>query len=144
MDTYTLSTFIDRPSQEVFDFMSNPANFAQWQGGTKSARWASEGPVGVGSIVQSEGRILGRSRVIDAEISQWDPPTTWGIKASTGPMAFDVTTNFESKDGGTLVVQDFNGEISGFLRLFEGLAARQLKKQVQADAKTLKTVLEAR
>ena len=51
MDTFTVTTFINRPLQEVFDFITNPANSAQWQSGTESAKWASEGPVGVGSIV---------------------------------------------------------------------------------------------
>jgi uncharacterized protein YndB with AHSA1/START domain len=41
MATFTVTTFINRPLQEVFDFMTNPANFAQWQSGTKSAKWAA-------------------------------------------------------------------------------------------------------
>ena len=43
MATFTATTFINRPLQEVFDFATNPANFAQWQSGTESAEWSSEG-----------------------------------------------------------------------------------------------------
>ena len=74
MSTFTVSTFINRSPQEVFDFMTNPANFSQWQNGTKSAEWTSNGPVGVGSIVHSVGQLLGREIVTDTEITQWTHP----------------------------------------------------------------------
>ena len=144
MDAFTLTTFIDRPQQEVFDFMSDPANFAQWQRGTESGGWASEGPVVVGSIGHVEGRLLGRKLVMDTEVTQWEPPTSWGMKGSSGPMRFEVTNQLEPKDGGTLLTQDFSGEVGGFFKMFEGLARKQLKKQVEADGKALKTLLEAK
>ena len=86
MDAFTVTTLIDRPQQEVFDLMSDPSNFPQWQRGTESAGWDSEGPVGVGSIFHVEGRLLGKKLVMDAEITQWDPPTSRGMNASSGPM----------------------------------------------------------
>ena len=143
MSTFTATTFINRPPQEVFDFMSNPANAAQWQSGTESAEWSSEGPVGVGSIYHSVGRMMGRELVIDAEITQWDPPNLWGVKGSTGPLKYDVKNQLESKDGGTLLIQDFQGEVGGFFKLAEGLAIKRLQKQVESDGNTLKMLLEA-
>ena len=144
MSTFTVSTFINRPPQEVFDFMTNPANYSQWQNGTKSAEWTSNGPVGVGSIVHSVGQLLGREIVTDTEITQWTPPSVWGMKASNGPIKFENTNKFESKDGGTLVIQNFEGEVPGFLKLAEGLAIKQMQKQFAGDGNTLKKLLEAR
>jgi len=144
MATFTVTTFINRPLQEVFDFMTNPANFAQWQSGTKSAKWASEGPVGVGSIFNSTGEMMGREMKMDLEITQWSPPTVWGIKGQTGPMKFGAISKFESKDGGTQVTQTFEGEVGGLFSLAEGLAIKQLQKQVENDGNTLKKLLEAK
>jgi len=144
MATFTVTTFINRPPQEVFDFMTNPANFAQWQTGTKSAKWASEGPVGVGSIFNSVGELMGREMKMNAEITQWDSPNVWGIKGGSGPMKFEGVSKFESKDGGTLVIQNFEGEVGGLFNIAEGLAIKQLQKQVETDGKTLKELLEAR
>jgi uncharacterized protein YndB with AHSA1/START domain len=45
---------IDRPPQEVFDYMSDPANDAEWRSGSRVAEWSSEGPVGVSSTMRSE------------------------------------------------------------------------------------------
>src|SRR3990170_1296650 len=144
MATFTVTTFINRAPQEVFDFMTNPANFAQWQTGTKSAKWDSEGPVGVGSILHSVGKLMGREMKMDLEITQWDPPNVWGIKGGSGPMKFEGVSKFESKDGGTLVIQNFEGEVDGFFNIAEGLAIKQLQKQVETDGKTLKKLLEAK
>ena len=143
MNTFEVSTFINRPVQEVFDFMTDPANSARWQTGTESSNWSSAGPVGVGSTLHSVGRILGRELVMDAEITQWNPPSLWGLKASNGPLKFEAINKFESKDGGTLVIQRFQGEIGGVFKMAEGLAVKQLQKQVETDGKTLKALLEA-
>ena len=143
MATFTVTTFINRPLQDVFDFMSNPANFAQWQSGTKSAKWASNDPVGVGSIFNSVGEMMGREMKMDLEITQWSPPTVWGIKGQSGPMKFEVISEFESKDGGTQVTQTFEGEVGGLFSIAEGLAIKQLQKQVETDGSALKKLLEA-
>jgi len=144
MATFTVITFINRPLQEVFDFMTNPANFAQWQSGTKSAKWASEGPVGVGSLFNSVGEMMGREMKMDLEITQWNPPNVWGIKGASGPMKFEAISKFESKDGGTQVTQTFEGEVGGLFSIAEGLAIKQLQKQVENDGNALKKLVEAK
>lgn len=144
MASFTVTTFIDRSPREVFDFATNPANAAQWQSGTESSKWSSEGPVGVGSTLHGVGRLLGRELVIDAEITEWNPPDLWGLKFSTGPMRVVNTNRFESKDGGTLLIQQFQGEVGGFFKIAEGLAIKQVQKTIEADGKTLKKLLEAK
>ena len=144
MQTFEVTTFINRPPQEVFDFITNPANNSQWQSGTKSAKWVSEGPVRVGSIFHTVGQFLGRELTTDIEITQWDPPNVWGLKASNGPLKFENTNKFEAKDGGTLLIQSFQGEIGGFFKMAEGLAIKQVQNQVENDGKVLKKLLEAK
>jgi carbon monoxide dehydrogenase subunit G len=144
MHTFQVTTFINRPLQEVFDFTTNPANSARWQSGTESAKWSSEGPVGVGSIVHSVGRMLGRELVVDVEITQWNPPNVWSQKGESGPLKFENTNKFESKDGGTLLIQSFEGEVGGFFKLAEGLAIKQMQKQIETDGNALKMLLEAK
>ena len=143
MNTFTVTTFINRPVQEVFDFTIDPANAAKWQSGTQSADWSSKGPVEVGSILHQVSRLMGREVEINAEIDQWNPPSLWGQKANNGPLKFENTNKYESKDGGTLLVQTFSGEVGGFFKIAEGLAIKQMQKQVESDGQTLKKLLEA-
>lgn len=142
MAEFTVTTFIDRSPKEVFDYATNPANSSKWQSSTVSSEWSSDGPVGVGSTIHSVGRMLGRDMEMDTEITAWDPPNLWGMKGSSGPMKFENTNKFEAKDGGTLLVQNFQGEVGGFFKVAESLAINQLQKMVETDGKALKTLLE--
>lgn len=144
MVNFTVSTFIDRPPQEVFDFASDPTNFSKWQSFNVSSEWSSDGSVGVGSTIHSVGRLLGRELEMDLEITKWEPPNLWGMKGSSGPMKFENSNKFEAKDGGTLLIQSFQGEIGGFFKVTESLAITQLQKNVESDGKTLKALLEAK
>lgn len=142
MNKFEVSTFINRPPQEVFDFITNPANTPKWQNGTESGKWVSEVPGGVGSIFHTVGRVMGREIDMDIEISQWNRPSLWGLRGKSGPLKFENTNKFEPKDGGTLLVQSFEGEVGGFFKLAEGLAINQMKKQVEGDGQSLKKLLE--
>lgn len=139
----TVTTFIDRPPQEVFDYTSHVTNFPEWQADTLTAEWLAEGPVGVGSKASSVARMMGFKMKAEFEVSNWDPPKSWGMKGGVGPMTFENVNRFESQDAGTLLVQEFQGELGGFLRFAEGMAMRQLKKQVAKDGEALKALLEA-
>jgi ligand-binding SRPBCC domain-containing protein len=144
MVSFTVTTFINRPTQEVFDFVTNPANAAQWKIDMVSSKYTSEGPVGVGSTFQNVGQMLGRKIVADGEITQWNPPNVWGYKATNGPAKLEETNKFESKDGGTLLIQSFQVEVGGFFKMAEGLAVKQMQKQLETHANTLKMLLEAK
>jgi hypothetical protein len=37
MQKFTVSVFINRPLQDVFDFLSNPANLSKWNSNFASA-----------------------------------------------------------------------------------------------------------
>jgi uncharacterized protein YndB with AHSA1/START domain len=143
MNTFEVSTFINRSPQEVFDFMTNPANATKWQDGTISGKWGSDGPVGVGSILHTVGKFLGRTLEMEAVVTQWNPPSVWGQKGSSGSMKFENTNKYEPKDGGTLLVQIFQGETGGLFKLAEGLAVKQMQKRIESDGQALKKLLEA-
>jgi hypothetical protein len=50
--------------------------------------------------------LLARELEMDIKITQWVPPILWGMKGNSGPMKFENTSKFESKDGGILLIQD--------------------------------------
>ncbi len=61
-----------------------------------------------------------------------------------GPMRFVNVNRFEPREGGTRLVQEFQGELSGVFKFAEGIALRQLTKQVQKDGQARKALLESR
>jgi carbon monoxide dehydrogenase subunit G len=54
MGKFTVNVFISRPQQDVFDFLSNAANFQRWMPHMQSATWASRGKPGVGTTGRCE------------------------------------------------------------------------------------------
>ena len=142
MIDFESSVLINRTQQEVFDFLTNPANDAKWQSGTEHAEWTSEAPHGVGSTQRSVSKLLGRKIDITIEVTDWDPPQQMGFKTVGGPFSVEGSIKLESQENGTLITQSGQGELGGFFKIAEGLAAKQLLKQVDTDFDALKLVME--
>ncbi len=143
MITFEKSIFINRPNQEVFDFVTNPANDAKWVSTSESAEWTSEGPVGVGSTQRSVNKFLGRKIEGIFEVTVWDPPKEYALKSVGGPISLEATNKFEPKENGTQLTVTGQGEVGGFFKLAEGLVGKQLEKQLDAEYNALKLLLEA-
>ncbi len=62
MDKFTVSVFINRSPQDVFDFLSNPAIKHKWIPMYESAAaWTSSGEPGVGSTFRTIIDLLQKS-----------------------------------------------------------------------------------
>jgi len=142
MITFETTIFIDRPPQEVFDFVYNLANAPKWQVNVVSVEWTSEGPIGVGSTQRTVSRFLGRELESTVEITVWDPPNQTALKSIEGPLQFEATTRYESKGSGTQYTVSLTGETGGFFKLAEGLVGKQFEKQFETSLGALKLLLE--
>ena len=142
MLTLEKTVIIDRPQQEVFDFVSDPANDARYRGGARSAEWSSEGPVGVGSTMRSVDRFMGRDMETVSRITAWDPPHRYAFETVGGPFPARYTLTFEPMGDGTRLTS--RGEIGfkGIFRVVEWVFGGQIKAQAETDFETLKGLLE--
>jgi ligand-binding SRPBCC domain-containing protein len=142
MITFEKAIHIDRPQQEVFDFVSDPANDARYRSGAKFSEWSSEGPVGVGSTMRTVDRFLGRDVETTSEITLWDPPRKYAFQTVDASFPARFTLEFEPTEDGTKLTS--RGEIAfqGPLKVVEWLFGKQIKNQAQSDFDTLKLLLE--
>ena len=139
-----LSVSINRSQQDVFDYVTDPANDPNWQSSTESSRWTSQAPYGVGSTQDSVIKFLGRKIESTSEITIWDPPNTFGFKVTKGPIPFQGVVGFESTgESGTELTADFEAEFGGFFKLAEGLVGKQVSKEMDSNFSALKLLLEA-
>lgn len=137
------SIFINRPPQDVFNAIIDPAKQSLWQSMTESAEWTSNGSQGVGSTQRVVARFLGRKIESDIEVTGWEPPHKLDFKFVNGPYPAEVSNIFEPQGDGTLLTSLSHGEMGSFFKLAEGLVARQLKNQLDANNETLKLLLES-
>jgi uncharacterized protein YndB with AHSA1/START domain len=137
------SIFINRPPQDVFDAIIDPDKIALWQSMTESAEWTSNGSHGVGTKMKVVARFLGRKIESEIEITAWEPPHKVDYKFVNGPYPAQVTNTLESQGEGTLLTAQSQGEMGSFFKLAEGLVARQLEKQLDANNASLKLLMES-
>ena len=49
MGKFAFGVFINHSQQDVFDFLSDPANLSKWNSAFESAEWTSSATPGIGS-----------------------------------------------------------------------------------------------
>lgn len=143
MFTFEINQFIERSLQEVFDYVSDPANDSKWRDSVVVAEWTSGQPHGAGSTQRWVDKFLGREIESNVEITHWEPPSRFGYKMLSGPVPFESTMTFEVVDGGTQVNIHGQAEFGGVFKLAEGLVRNQMEKLITSEFKNLKQVMEA-
>ena len=85
---------IDRPPARVFACATDPALFPQWQKGVEDGHL--EGPAdgtgapAVGTRCVTTRRIGGASRPVTSVLTHVDPPRTWRVRGTDGPIRATV------------------------------------------------------
>ena len=77
---------IDRPPDEVFSYITDPAHFAEWQYDVVSVRLEGGRPPSVGSRFTTTRRIGRAERTMTQEITEINPPTSWAAHGVAGPI----------------------------------------------------------
>lgn len=134
---------INRPVEDVFAFVTKVENLPKWAGPVTEARQTSEGPVGVGTTQIQVAQFLGRRAESSQEVTEYELNKKFSSKTTSGPLPIEVHYTFEPVDGGTRLQLEGNVEAGGFFRLAESVVGRMLQRQTDADAQTLKELLEA-
>ncbi len=146
MITFETTEFINRPPQDVFTFLADPANYAKYQANTISAEWTSIGTPGVGSTFKVLSKTPRGTTEVIMEVTIWEPPNRHGVQSIMIPFplkkAVGVTT-LVLKENGTQLT--FQGEYVaiGIFQLFESILGKQIKKQDASNIQTMKQLLDA-
>jgi uncharacterized protein YndB with AHSA1/START domain len=135
---------IARPLAEVFAYVSDMANWAQWQSTTVEAQQTSEGGVLPGARGRGVYQFLGRRWESPLEVTAYEPDRRVAIASRGGPVPFTYDTLLEA-DGASVRRVTVRGEFEpgGFFRLAEPILARVGRSQFDAEVSTLKELLEA-
>ena len=137
-----LSSVINRPVNEVFDYVADPTKEPEWQEGVLEAGYSPGSSPGVGAEVFEKRKFLGREMVSKYKITQYEPNKMFAGKVTEGPMKIEVSQTFEAVDGGTKVTVMIQGEPSGFFKVAEGMVQKQLQSQMASDFERAKKILE--
>jgi uncharacterized protein YndB with AHSA1/START domain len=143
------SAKIERPAAEVFAYATDPARFSQWQKGVVDGHM--DGPAdgtqapAVGARCVTTRRIGGSSRPSTSELTHIDPPRTWGVRGTDGPIraAVDVLVEPVTGSRSRLTISvDFTGHGVGKI-LVPLMVRREARKEMPANMAALKQRMEA-
>ena len=143
MIDFTIDTDIERPVADVFAYVSDPSQLANWQTNTVSARQEGDAPFGLGTRLREVHRAPGGKELKSlVEVSEFEPNRTLALHVVEGaPIHLRLT--FEPTDQGTLMRLQPHGQLPGLMRLVQPLLRHALKRQFTQHCTTLKSVLES-
>lgn len=138
------SIAINRPVEEVFAYTTDPAHFAEWSQMVIDARQLSEGPMGVGTTIETTLQFLGRRFNSEQTVIEYVPNRVFTGRSTSGPIPMTITSRCEPVEGGTKFTWGGEGESKGFFAMADPLLLPIMRRQTQAMLGTLKDLLEAR
>ena len=149
MPPVVTSAEIGRPAAEVFAYATDPTRFREWQKGVVDGHMDS--PAGgthtpaVGARCVTTRRIGGASRPSTSELVHIDPPRTWGVRGTDGPIRATVDVLVEPLTGSRsrlTISVDFTGHGIGKI-LVPLMVRREARKEMPGNMATLKQRMEA-
>jgi uncharacterized protein YndB with AHSA1/START domain len=139
------STEVNRPAEDVFAYATDPTRFHEWQTGVVDGRMEQPDNPTVGTRCFATRRIGGANRTSTSEISRFDPPRSWGVRGTDGPIraTVDLTVEPLAADRSRLTIAvDFTGHGIGRL-LVPLVVRREAAKEMPTNLAALRRRLEA-
>ena len=139
----TATAEIDRPTDQVFEYIADMANNPVWQKGMQSCEWTSAGELAVGSTYDQVATFLGKEIRTGFVVTELEPGARIRIESTSGPMPLDITRSVAFDGGaGSVVKAVIRGDSSGVFRIAAPVMRWMVNRSVQADYRRLKETLE--
>jgi uncharacterized protein YndB with AHSA1/START domain len=138
-----INLVINRPVEEVFDFVSNSENLPRWRSTSLEVKKTSAGPIGVGSTFRGHFTFLGRQFDGNVVVTAHEANHVFVSKMAEGPFPLETGYTLQAAENGTHITFTVEGEPGGFFKLAEPLVVSLAKRSYEADLHNLKDLLEA-
>ncbi|MEA3203081.1 MAG: hypothetical protein QOI63_751 [Thermoplasmata archaeon] len=138
-------TIIRRPVAEVAAYAADPATAPSWYENIKSAEWATQPPVRVGSRFRFTARFLGKTLAYTYEVAAHEPGRRLVMPTAEGPFPMETTYTWEpvGADATRMTLRN-RGSPAGFSRLLAPFMAMAMRRATTKDLARIKAKLEAR
>lgn len=141
MASFEHTVEIERPVEDVFAFLAEPANFPRWQPSLREVRPRRNGPLRPGLEVTEVRRFLGRELETTWTCTEHRPNVRSVIESAEGPVPFRGT--FRLEPVGTRTRFTWTVETRGVAaRLAGPLAGRLTRRELAVNTLRLKHLLE--
>ena len=133
---------INRPLEEVFDFVADERNEPCYNPRLRHVEQISDGPIGAGTRFRAETRMLGRTVPMLIEFKIYERPRRLGSTTHLSTMDIQGALTFDPIPAGTRMRWSWTVKPRGIFRLFTPLIVRMGQRQEQEIWTSLKQLLE--
>jgi len=132
---------IGAPPAEVFAYLSDLENLAEWQSGVVSARRTSEGEMRVGATASVVRQLMGQRIDAPLTVTDFDPPKRLGIGSEVSGVKAQATLDLEAAENGEATDLSFAMEIRGSMltAFMEPMIASAAGGDIDASLQRLQT-----
>ena len=137
---------IDRPVEEVFDFVTDARNEPRYNSAILSAEKITPGPIDCGTHFILNSKAMGRRTAVEYEITAFERPRRMRSHTIRGLPLMDVesTESFEPLGGSTRMRWKWKVKGRGVLgSLMVPVLARMLGRRLERAFTNIKRVLES-
>jgi hypothetical protein len=145
MSAQTTAIEVALPPHDVFEYVTDPEKFGEWQANVTGGHLEGAGASRLGARCVTIRRIGFAERSVTSEITLFDPPHRWGVRGVDGPIRAIVDVFVDPIDGGRgsqlTISIDFRGH--GIGKVLVPLIIRpQARREMPANIKRLKERVE--
>jgi uncharacterized protein YndB with AHSA1/START domain len=134
---------INRPIEDVFDFVADERNEPRYNPRMLHAEQSSAGPIGVGTRFCAESKAMGRTVEMTIEFTAYERPRRLASSTHLSTMDIQGLLTFDAVPQGTRMQWSWDLEHRGMLKLVVPLVAVMGRRQERAIWSSLKRYLEA-
>jgi uncharacterized protein YndB with AHSA1/START domain len=142
MITLEASVVIDKPVEDVYEFVADPTNDPQWHTDIIDVRMPAGGDVEVGTVFTVVVKFMGR-RTGTVEISDLQPGRLIEYTTKDGTIRPIARCLMEPIDGGTRFTRHVEIPREGFLRVVGPAIRGTAQRRQERFAHNLKQLLES-
>jgi uncharacterized protein YndB with AHSA1/START domain len=138
------SVVIDRPVEEVWEFMSDFSNTPKWSPDIVETKQTSIGPLAVGATLL----IRHPKQSVKGRVTDYEPNRGFMFEVASGPAkGTKVGYSMERIEQNTRLAYTFDFKLEGFYRLVgpfvTGRATKQGQAEAEANVSNVKRILES-
>lgn len=135
---------VDRPLQEVWEFISDFANSEAWDPGVASARKVTEGDVRVGTCYALQVVFNGKEMPMTYEVTEYEPTRRVVLHGDGSPItAVDDIRFTATPDGGTKIDYVADLRLKGVLKIAAPLLRGKFAETGRAAIEGMRAALSA-
>ncbi|HWP81043.1 MAG TPA: SRPBCC family protein [Bacteroidota bacterium] len=143
MISIQISVDVACPVDFAFNYLIDPDNYLSWQSGLTHVSADPPGPIRVGSLVETKGKLLGRAITTVAKTAELEHNKRQVYESVGGPFYYRGELRLEPLEIGTRITHQIHADLDAFFILTKTVLYLAAKTKLSGDLDVLKEILES-